>query len=56
MLRLFVNPLTADAKYSCHNKWNLQQPIKMHLSEKQKTFLNISFHFQNLHKILNILK
>ena len=32
ILGLFVNPLTADAKYSRHVTGTLQQPIQMHLS------------------------
>ena len=40
MLELFLNTLTADDKYSLHNIENLQQPIQLHLSKKQKTFAN----------------
>ena len=57
MLRLFVNTLTADDKYSLLNRDNLMQPIQMNLSEKQKTFsehtckflkFTLNFeHFQN---------
>ena len=32
ILELFVNPLTADAKYSCHITVNFLQPIQMLLS------------------------
>ena len=38
MLRLFVNTLSADGKYSVLNRDNLTQPIQMQLSQKQKTF------------------
>ena len=38
MLRLFVNTLTADDKYSLLNKDNLTQPNQILLSQKQKTF------------------
>ena len=38
MLRLFVNPLTADDKYSLLIRDNLTQPIQLVLSQKQKTF------------------
>ena len=38
MLRLFVNPLTADDKYSLLIRDNLTQPIQLLLSQKQKTF------------------
>ena len=37
-LRLFVDTLTADGKYSRFNRDNLRQPIQMQLSKKQKTF------------------
>ena len=33
ILGLFVNTLTADAKYSRYNTGNLPRPIEMHLSE-----------------------
>ena len=32
ILGLFVNPLTADAKYSIHKTRKLPQPNQMHLS------------------------
>ena len=38
MLRLFVNLLTADDKYSRSNMQNLQQQFQTPLSQKQKTF------------------
>ena len=38
ILRLFVNALTADDKYSGSNMNNLQQQIQTPLSPKQKTF------------------
>ena len=38
ILRLFVNTLTADDKYSLLNRGNLTQPIQILLSQKQKTF------------------
>ena len=38
ILRLFVNTLTADDKYSLLNRDNLTQPIQRLLSQKQKTF------------------
>ena len=38
ILRLFVNPLTADDKYSGSNMQNLQQQFQTPLSQKQKTF------------------
>ena len=38
ILRLFVNALTADDKYSLVNRDNLTQPIEILLSQKKKTF------------------
>ena len=38
ILRLFVNILTADDKYSLINRGNFTQPIQILLSKKQKTF------------------
>ena len=38
MLRLFVNTLTVDDKYSLLNRDNLTQPIQILLTQKQKTF------------------
>ena len=38
ILRLFVNALTADDKYSGINMQNLPQQFQTSLSQKQKTF------------------
>ena len=38
ILRLFVNTLTDDDKYSLLYRDNLTQPIQIQLSQKQKTF------------------
>ena len=38
MLKLFVNTLSADDKYSLLNRDNLTQPIQILLSQKQKNF------------------
>ena len=38
ILRLFVNILTGDDKYSLLNRDNLTQPIQILLSQKQNTF------------------
>ena len=38
ILRLFVNALTADDKYSGSNMQNLLQQFQTPLSQKQKTF------------------
>ena len=45
ILDLFVNILTADAKYPVEDCENLRLPIEMQLSEKRKPFLNFLFHF-----------
>ena len=38
ILRLFVNTLTDDGKYSLLYRNNLMEPIQILLSHKQKTF------------------
>ena len=38
MLRLFVNTLTADKKYSRCNVHNFEQQVQTHLYKKEKTF------------------
>ena len=38
ILRLFVNTLNADEKYSLINRDTLMQPIQIQLFQKQKTF------------------
>ena len=45
ILRLFVNTLTADDKYSLLNRDNLTQSIQTLLSQKQKTFSQIFSSF-----------
>ena len=40
-LRLFVDRLTADDKYSLLNRENLTQPIQLLISQKQKNFSEI---------------
>ena len=42
-LRLFVNTLTGDDKYSVLSRDNLMQQNQMHLSQKQKTFSKFFF-------------
>ena len=56
LLGLFVNPLTADEKYSLLNRGNLLQHFQMHLSQKQKIFSKFFLHFVNLNSISNIFK
>ena len=54
ILRLFVNPLTADDKYYLLNRDNLAQPIEMQISQKEKNISQIFFFFFALLKsILN---
>ena len=57
ILKLFVNTLTADNKYSLINRGNLTQPIQILLSRKQKTFsqflssfLKCTLNFQHFQK------
>ena len=38
ILRLFVNTLTADGKYSLLNRDNLSEPIQILLSQKKNSF------------------
>ena len=45
ILRLFVNALTADDKYSGRNMHNLQQQFQTPLSKKQKTFTGFFIAF-----------
>ena len=52
---LFVNTLTAKAKYFLRNNYNLRQPIQMQLSKKQNTFSGFFAAFLKLHQTLNIL-
>ena len=51
ILRLFVNTLTADDKYSLLNRDNLTQSIQTLLSQKKKTFSQFFSSF--LKPILN---
>ena len=45
ILRLFVNTLTADNKYSRCNVHNFAQQVQMPLSQKQKTFCGFFIGF-----------
>ena len=55
-LRLFVNALTADDKYSGGNMQNLPQQFQTPLSREQKLFADFLFHFWNVHEIYIIFK
>ena len=65
VLRLFVNALTANDKYSLVSRDNSMQTIQMHLSQKQKFFseffseslkstLNFEHFLKNLTLIANV--
>ena len=56
ILGTFVNPWTADEKYSLLNNRNLLQRFQMKLSQKGKTFWDFLLNFLNLRSILNIFK
>ena len=45
ILRLFVNTLTTDDKYSSRNIQNLTLQLQMAISQKQKTFYRIFITF-----------
>ena len=48
ILGLFVNPLTADDKYSLLSRGDLLQHFQMQLSHKQEIFSEFSFAFSKL--------
>ena len=57
ILRLFINTLTTDDKYSLLNKENLTQPIQILLYQKDWTFSQIfssflksTFNFEHFQK------
>ena len=56
LLRVFIETLTADHRYSLCYIWNLQVLHQMQLSKKLKKFSQFFAHFWNLHQVLNILK
>ena len=45
ILRLFINALTADDKYSGSNMQNLRQQVQTPLSQKQKTLSSFFIAF-----------
>ena len=62
ILRLFVNTLTADDKYSLLNRDNLMQPIKILLSQNRKTlyqfffaFLKCKLNFEHFQKKMTLI-
>ena len=54
ILGLFVNPLTADDKYSPLNKGNLLQHFQIQLSQKQKNVSDFFFFLHFLYLDLNL--
>ena len=65
ILRLFVNTLPTDDKYSRSNMQNLQQRLQAPLSQKEKTFFQFVIailkcawdleHFQKKHEYSSLL-
>ena len=62
ILRLFVNTLTDDDKYSLLYRDNLKQPIQILLSQKQKTFsqffspfLKSTLNFEHFQKKMTLI-
>ena len=62
ILRLFVNALTANAKYSLLNRGILTQQIQMHLSQKQKHFSDLfraffksALNFKHFQKMMTLI-
>ena len=56
ILRLFVNALTADDKYSSSHMQNLLEQFQTPLSQKQKTFSDFLLHFWNVHETWSIFE
>ena len=62
ILELFVNTLTGNDKYSLHNREDLQQPIQIQLSKKQKknseffaVFLKFTSNFEHFEKNITFI-
>ena len=56
LLRLFVETMTADDKYSLCNIWKFPGLIKMRFPKNLKYFVHFFLNFRNLNQIANILK
>ena len=54
ILGLFVNPFTANNKYSFLSRGNLLQHVQMQLSRKLKIFSNFFLHLLSLDSSLDI--
>ena len=62
MLRLFVDKLASEDKYSLLNRDNLREPIQMLLSQKQKStsnffcaILKFTLNFEHFQKKMAII-
>ena len=51
ILRLFVNTLTADNKYSRSNVHNFEQQVQTHYLKNKRLFVDFLLHFWNVHEI-----
>ena len=56
LLEQFVNKLTADYQYFCHNRENLWQQVSGQISQKPKTFSGFFIAFLKSTLIWSILK
>ena len=56
ILGLVVNGLTASEMHSLLHTDIFLRPIQIQLRMKQKVFINFLLNFQNLHRVLNILR
>ena len=51
ILRLFVNTLTADNKYSRCNVHNFVEEAQFHYLKNKRVFAHFLLHFWNMHEI-----
>ena len=56
ILVVSANRLTVDDKYPVRDSKNLQVPIQMQYVKNESVFLNILFHWWELHQLVNIFK
>ena len=56
ILRLFVNTLTENDKYSLHNMRTYGNQFKLYYLQNKMHFLNFLIHFLIQQQILDILK
>ena len=50
ILRLFVNALTSDDKYSGSNMQNFRQQFQTPLSQKKRIYLDFLLHFRSVYQ------